>query len=79
MCTEKTINFIPKLVRYRSYTYKKEKGFLSPLPQDNIRSLYKIKELSLKADSQGFVSYSGKKYSTPIKYCGKVLNAQGFR
>ena len=57
---------------------QKEKGFLSPLPQDNIRSLYKIKELSLKADSQGFVSYSGKKYSTPIKYCGKKLNAQAF-
>lgn len=57
---------------------QKEKGFLSPLPQDNIRSLYKIKELSLKADSQGFVSYSGKKYSTPIKYCGKELNAQAF-
>lgn len=57
---------------------QKEKGFLSPLPQDNIRSLYKIKELSLKADLQGFVSYSGKKYSTPIKYCGKKLNAQAF-
>ena len=53
---------------------QKEKDFLSPLPQDNIRSLYKIKELSLKADSQGFVSYSGKKYSTPIKYCGKVIH-----
>ena len=34
--------------------------------------------MSLKADSQGFVSYSGKKYSTPIKYCDKVLNAQAF-
>lgn len=57
---------------------QKEKDFLSPLPQDNIRSQYKIKELSLKADSQGFVSYCGKKYSTPIKYCGKKLNAQAF-
>lgn len=57
---------------------QKEKDFLSPLPQDNIRSLYKIKELSVKADSQGFVSYKGKKYSTPIKYCGKTLRAQAF-
>ena len=24
------------------------------------------------------MSYSGKKYSTPIKYCGKKLNAQAF-
>ena len=34
--------------------------------------------MSLKADSQGFVSYSGKKYSTPIKYCGKKHNVQAF-
>lgn len=57
---------------------QKEKDFLSPLPQDKIRSLYQIKESSVKADSQAYVSYLGKKYSTPIKYCGRTLNLQAF-
>lgn len=57
---------------------QKEKDFLLPLPQDKIRSLYQIKESSVKADSQAFVNYGGKKYSTPVKYCGKKLNIQAF-
>lgn len=57
---------------------QKEKDFLSPLPQDKIRSPYQIKESSVKADSQAYISYLGKKYSTPIKYCGRTLNLQAF-
>lgn len=57
---------------------QKEKDFLSPLPQDKIRNLYKITTKSVKIDSQSLFSYKGNKYSVPPEYIGKSLEIQVF-
>lgn len=57
---------------------QKEKDSLSPLPQDQIRNLYKITTKNVKVDSQSLFSYKGNKYSAPPEYIGKNLKIQVF-
>lgn len=55
---------------------EKEKGFLSPLPHENIRNLYKIKTTAVKVNSSSMITYKGNQYSVPPKYLGKTLKYQ---
>lgn len=66
------IGKIPKL------HIQKEKGFLSPLPQDKIRNQYRIITRPVKVDSQSLFSYKGNKYSAPPEYIGKTIDLQIF-
>jgi len=55
---------------------KKEKDSLSPLPQEKIRNLYRIKPLNVKVNSQGNITYKKAFYSVPASYIGKQLTIQ---
>lgn len=55
---------------------QKEKDSLSPLPQDKIRNLYRIKPLSVKVNSQSNITYKKAFYSVPASYIGKQLTIQ---
>lgn len=55
---------------------QKEKELLLPLPQDRIRSSYRIRTLDAKVSKTSMVSYMGNQYSVPSKYIGKCLKVQ---
>lgn len=54
----------------------KEKDSLSSLPNKKIRSLYRIKTITVKVNQQSLICYKSNFYSVPPKYIGKTLKHQ---
>lgn len=55
---------------------KNEKSFLKPLPQDRLRSTYKIATKTVKVTASSMVSYKSNLYSVPPEYMNKELKMQ---
>ncbi len=55
---------------------KKEQDFLLPLPQKQIRSLYRIKTTTVKVNPQSLICYKSNFYSVPPEYIGSTLKLQ---
>lgn len=55
---------------------KKEQDFLLPLPQKQIRSLYRIKTTTVKVNPQSLISFKSNFYSVPPEYIGDSLKIQ---
>lgn len=53
--------------------FEKEKDFLSPLPNEYIRSQYKIKTNEAKVNSSSMISVKGNFYSVPPTYLGEKV------
>lgn len=56
--------------------FEKEKDFLCPLPNENIRNQYRIKTNSVIVDSSSSINIKGNKYSVPPKYLNEKVNYQ---
>ena len=54
----------------------KEKGFLSPTPDEKIRSQYSIITDTVKVNRSSMISYKSNQYSVPPEYIGKILQIQ---
>ena len=55
---------------------EKEKEFLLPLPQEQIRNSYKIRTSTVKVNKSSMITYRTNQYSVPTKYIGKHLKIQ---
>jgi transposase len=55
---------------------KKEQDFLLPLPQKQIRSLYRIKTTTVKVNPQSLICFKSNFYSVPPEYIGSTLKLQ---
>jgi len=55
---------------------EKEKGFLSPLPNEKIRNHYCIATDTVKVNRSSMISYRSNQYSVPPEYIGKILQIQ---
>ncbi len=55
---------------------KKERDLLSPLPNRNIRDLYKIDHILVKVNTSNMFSFKSKMYSVPSGYIGKTVGLQ---
>lgn len=56
--------------------FEKEKGFLLPLPHENVRNQYKIKTMTVNVNSASMINYKGNQYSVPPKYLNKTVDYQ---
>ena len=56
--------------------FEKEKDFLSPLPNETIRSQYKIKTNEVKVNSSSMISVKGNFYSVDPKYLQEKVTYQ---
>lgn len=57
---------------------EKEKDFLSPIPNEKIRSHYHIATNTVKVNNSSMVCYRANFYSVPPEYIGKLLKLQVF-
>ncbi|HCV0600271.1 TPA: IS21 family transposase, partial [Staphylococcus aureus] len=55
---------------------EKEKSFLQPLPNVNVRNSYKVKHKYLKVNRSNMITYKSNQYSVPAEYCGKIVEVQ---
>lgn len=55
---------------------KKEQDFLLPLPQKQIRSLYRIKTTTVKVNQQSLICFKSNFYSVQPEFIGKTLKIQ---
>jgi len=55
---------------------KKEQDSLLPLPQKQIRSLYRIKTTTVKVNPQSLICFKSNFYSVPPEYIGSTLKLQ---
>src|SRR5690625_1049273 len=55
---------------------KQERDLLFPLPNRNIRSLYKIDHTLVKVNTSNMFSFKSKMYSVPSGYIGKTVGLQ---
>ncbi len=53
--------------------FKKEKSFLNPLPNENIRNSYKVKTISANVNSSSMINALGNQYSIPPEYMNKPI------
>ena len=58
------------------FEFEKEKGFLSPLPNEKIRNQYKIKTTTVKVNDYSLINYASNQYSVPPEYKGKEVQLQ---
>lgn len=56
--------------------FEKEKGFLLPLPHENIRNQFKIKTTNVKVNTASMITYKGNFYSVPPKYLNESVSYQ---
>ena len=56
--------------------FQKEKDFLKPLPNDVLRSQYRIKSITCKVNKSSMITYKSNQYSVPPKYIDKLLNVE---
>ncbi|HDI6740512.1 TPA: IS21 family transposase, partial [Staphylococcus aureus] len=55
---------------------EKEKSFLQPLPNVNVRNSYKVKHKYLKVNRSNMITYKSNQYSASAEYCGKTVEVQ---
>ena len=53
--------------------FRKEKSFLNPLPNENIRNSYKVKTISANVNSSSMINVLGNQYSIPPEYMNKPV------
>jgi len=85
---EELHHFIQKLCNRMNHQYhqgtgkipilhlKKERDLLSPLPNRNIRDLYKIDYILVKVNTANMFSFKSNMYSVPSGYIGKTIGLQ---
>lgn len=56
--------------------FKQERDLLSPLPNRNIRDLYKIDHTLVKVNTSNMFSFKSNMYSVPSGYIGKTVGLQ---
>lgn len=55
-------------------SFQKEKAYLSPLPNEQIRNAYKINHTLVKVNTSNMVTYKSNQYSVPSGYIGKIVS-----